>query len=80
MNEGLKRNIGKYISFEVNFMANGSQRKEYVQGKLIDVKEDILVVEQYIPFSSVFTKESEVHKLTREINIQKIVFGSMKGF
>lgn len=80
MNDYLKNHIGKYITIGVNFMYNGSQREEYVQGKLKDVKDDILIIDQYIPFSSIFNKESETVKLTREINIQRTIPETIKIF
>lgn len=80
MNEYLKNHIGKYITVGVNFMANGSKREEYVQGKLKDVKDDILIIDQYIPFSNLFNKELETIKLTREINIQKTIPETIKIF
>lgn len=50
MNQNLVNNIGKNITVTHFAIVNGEQKIEYIQGTLKDVIEDIITIEQYIPY------------------------------
>lgn len=80
MNEHLHKFIGKPITVVVKLFVDGSLKEEYIQGILKDVDNDVLNVEQHIPFCNLFIKDAETQKTERKINIQNTVQNGIKLF
>ena len=80
MNDNLKRFIGKPISISVKLFVDGSSREEYIQGILKEVNNDILVINQHIPFCNLFIKGTETTVFERVVKIQNISSNGIKTF
>lgn len=80
MNEHLHKFIGKPVTVIVKLFVEGSLKEEYIQGVLKDVDNDILIIEQHIPFCNLFIKDAETHKIERKVKVQNTVPNGIKIF
>ena len=80
MNEHLHKFIGKYVTVIVKLFVDGSSKEEYVQGILKGVENEILIVEQHVPFCNLFIKDAETIKIERKINVQNTIHNGIKLF
>lgn len=78
MNERLHKFIGKPITVVVKLFVNDFAKEEYVQGILNNIKDDILFIDQYVPFCNLFVKDAETIKI--EIRIQDTTPNQIKLF
>lgn len=80
MNEHLHKFIGKPVTVIVKLFIDGSSKEEYIQGVLKNVEDDILTVEQHIPFCNLFLKDAETIKVERKIDIKRTIQNGIKIF
>lgn len=72
MNEHLKLQIGKRGTLTNNILVNGAMETEYVQGVLRDVKDDVVVIEQYFPYAE-FLSGGKAQSIIREFKLSRTV-------
>lgn len=75
MSENLKRFIGEKITIQISHFIDGSNVDDYIQGILRNVENDILFIEQHIPFCNLFEKDGKTVVARREIHISNIKNG-----
>ena len=73
MNEYLHRFIGKHVTVIVKLIIDNNSKEEYIQGILKNVEDDILTIEQHVPFCNLFVNDAETIKIERTINTQNII-------
>ncbi len=80
MNDNLKKIIDKPITVTSKFIVDGYSKDDYIQGILIAVENDILIIQQHIPFCNLFFEGEETISVERKIHIQNINSDGIKNF
>ena len=75
MNGNLKLSIGKLVSVSATFFIDGERKVEHIQGLLVDVKDNDILINQHIPFCNFFVENADFTTFKRTINISNIENG-----